>query len=76
MKELVDAHEELKQQKLKVKERIRADNKAVEELIRTDLRIECVRKHKDKTRQMKRKQQLQQQQQLACDDLDEEHTSP
>jgi len=56
LNEVVNAHEELKQKKLKVKEREEEKNKAVEGLTRTDPRFECVRgKHKDNKRQrMKR----------------------
>jgi beta-lactam-binding protein with PASTA domain len=55
LKEVVNAHEELKQQKLKVKEREEEENKAAEGLIRTDSRIYFVRgKHKHNKRQGER----------------------
>jgi hypothetical protein len=56
LNELVNAHEELKQQQLKVEEREEEKKKAVEELFRTNPRFECVRTHKDNKRQRKRKQ--------------------
>ncbi len=77
-KEVANAHEELRQQELKVKEMKEEKNKAVEGLIRTDSRFECVRgKHKDNKRQrMKRKQQQEEQHPLPCVTLHDEHTSP
>ncbi len=81
LNEVVNAHEELKQQKLKVKEKEVARNKAVEGLISTDSRFEIVagKKHKFNKRQRERSKQQQEQsqpQQLTCDDSDDMHTSP
>jgi len=76
VKEVVNAHEELKQQKMLVKKREEEENKAVEGLTRTDPRFECVRgKHKDNKRQRMKRQQ-QELQQLACVALHNEQTSP
>ena len=50
LNEIVNAHEELKQQKLKVEEKKTVKNKAMEGLISTDSRFEIVagKKHKQK----------------------------
>jgi hypothetical protein len=79
--EVLNAHEELKQQKLKVKEKEVEKNKAVEGLISTDPRFECVagKRHKLNKRRRERSKQQQQQsqpQQLTCDDSDDGYTSP
>ena len=79
--EVANAHEELKQQKIMVKEKEAERNKAVEGLISTDPRFECVagKRHKLNKRQRERSKQQQQQsqpQQLTCDDSDDMHTSP
>jgi len=55
LKEVVNVDEELKQQELEVKERRAKKNRAVENFLRTDPRLECVRKHRDKKRQRKRR---------------------
>jgi hypothetical protein len=59
--EVVNAHEELKQRKLKVKEKEVEKNKAVEGLIITDLRFECVagKRHKLNKRHRERSKQQQ-----------------
>ena len=73
MDEVVNAHEELKQQKLKVKEMEVEKTKAVEGLISAYSRFGCVRagkKHMLTKRQRERSKQQQQQQsqpqQLTC----------
>jgi hypothetical protein len=78
--EVVNAHEELKQQKLKVWEKEVEKNKAVEGLISTDPRFGCVagKRHKLNKRQRERSKQHQQQsqpQQLTFYDSDGMHTS-
>ena len=78
--EVIDAHEKLEQQNLKVKETKQEKNKAVEGLISTDSCFECVagKKHKKNKRQRERSKklqlqlQLQQPQQLTCDALHDE----
>ena len=45
LKELVNAHEELKHQELKVKEMKEEKKKAMENFIRTNPRFDCVRNH-------------------------------
>jgi hypothetical protein len=78
--EVVNAHEELKQQKIKVKEMEFEKKKTVEGLISTDSRFGCVRAgkhHKLNKRQRERsKQQQSQPEQLTCDGSDDGHTSP
>jgi hypothetical protein len=80
--EVVHAHEKLKQHKLKVKKKKQEKAKAVEGLISTDSHLECVRgkHHKMNKRQRERSKQLQLQQQhpqqLTCDALNDEQTSP
>ena len=80
--EVVHAHEKLKQHKLKVKETKQEKAKAVEGLISTDSRLECVRgkQHKKNKRQRERSKQLQlqqqQPQQSTCDALKNEQTFP
>jgi hypothetical protein len=71
LKEVVNADEELKQQDNEVKERRAKMNSAVEKIIGTDSRLECVCKHNDNTRQRKRRKQH-----LACGALHDEQTSP
>ena len=78
--EVVNAHEVLTQQKIKVKEMEFEKKKTVEGLISTDSRFESVRAgkhHKLNKRQRERsKQQQSQPKQLTCDGSDDGHTSP